>query len=153
MFQAMRAFAVGFVFFAGAAALAASHAPDSSKYVTTSVIVSGAVENALTLRVEDLRSFGPSQTAELTMLSQSSTSPGRQVRLKGVRLRDILVKAGVLSRNHNDVKKTVVVATASDGYKWCFRGASCSIRRSATASWCFSNGTASRWPMRRAASR
>jgi len=35
---------------------------------------------------------------------------------KGGRLRDLLERAAVIPRDHNDVKKMAIIATASDGH-------------------------------------
>lgn len=37
-----------------------------------------------------------------------------------VRLTDILQKAKIKTQTHNDLKRTIIVATASDGYKAVF---------------------------------
>lgn len=88
--------------FALSASAAWAH-PDlsnASKYVTTELTVSGTVERPLKLNLNDLRQF-PLEQQE-----------GRN----GVTLRALLDRAGVISTNHNDVKKMVIIATASDGY-------------------------------------
>ncbi|MFC0348686.1 molybdopterin-dependent oxidoreductase [Undibacterium danionis] len=93
---------------------------DPAKYVTHSITVNGAVEKKLVLRVEDLRQFPPQKVAELPLICQSGANVGNLENFKGVLLRDILEKAVVVSRDHNDVKKTVIIATASDDYKVVF---------------------------------
>lgn len=110
---------------AGALALcgtsfAAGKVANPAQYMTDSVTISGAVENALTLRVDDLRAFPPQQVGEVPLVCQSGANLGKLENLKGVRLRDILERAVVVSHDHNDVKKTVIIATASDGYKVVF---------------------------------
>jgi len=99
---------------------AAGTVADPSKYVTGRFTVSGAVEHVLTLSVEDLRKFPPQQLSEVPLVCQTGAEVGKLEHLKGVRLLDVLEKAVVVSQNHNDVKKMVVVATASDGYKAVF---------------------------------
>lgn len=95
--------------------------PDISKYfVTEQIAVSGAVENKLKLSVEDLRQFPPQQVGELPLVCQSGADRGKLENFKGVLLRDILEKAKVVSRGHNDVKKIAIIASASDGYKVVF---------------------------------
>jgi len=93
---------------------------DTSKFVTESITVSGVVEHALKLSVDDLRKFPPLQVGELPMVCQSGANLGKLENLKGVLLRDILEKAKVVSHGHNDVKKMAIIATASDGYKVVF---------------------------------
>ena len=97
--------------------LAAGNGAPPSTFVTDSITVSGAVENPLTLRVEDLRNFPPQQISEVPLQGRAGANVGKLIHVKGVRLRDILEKAVVVARDHNDVKKTVIIAGASDGYK------------------------------------
>ena len=93
---------------------------DASKYVTTQLRISGAVEHPLVLSVDDLRKFPPQKINEIPMVCQSGANLGNKENLKGVLLKDILEKAAVVSKEHNDVKKMVLIATASDGYKVVF---------------------------------
>jgi cytochrome c551/c552 len=93
---------------------------DTSKFVTKSVTVSGIVEHKLKLSVDDLLKFPPQQVGEVPVVCQSGANLGKLENLKGVLLRDILEKAVIVSRSHNDVKKMVIIATASDGYKVVF---------------------------------
>lgn len=103
-----------------ACARAGGNVDDPSKYVTENVSITGAVENKLVLSVSDLRKFPPQQIGRLPMICQTGANVGKLENLKGVLLRDILVKASVISTSHNDVKKMAVIATASDGYKVVF---------------------------------
>ncbi|MCG3171153.1 MAG: hypothetical protein CALGDGBN_02740 [Pseudomonadales bacterium] len=93
---------------------------DPARFVTTRFTVDGAVENRLDLGVEDLAQFPPQQIGELPLVCQSGANLGTLEQLKGVLLRDILEKAVVKAPEHNDVKKMVVVAAASDGYRVVF---------------------------------
>ena len=88
--------------------------------VTTSVSVTGAVEEALTLGVEDLRAFPTQKVTEVPIVCQTGANLGKLENFKGVRLRDIIERAKVVAPGHNDVKKMVVIAGASDGYKVVF---------------------------------
>jgi hypothetical protein len=107
---------------AQAPALAAAAADPASapSYVTDKITVSGAVEHTLVLSVDDLRQFPQQQISEVTLQRQSGADAGKLDKLKGVLLRDILQKAAVVSKDHNDVKKIAVIAGASDGYKVVF---------------------------------
>ena len=93
---------------------------DPSKFVTTHVSVTGAVEHHLNLSVDDLRKFPPQQIGEVPLVCQSGANMGKLENSKGVLLRDILEKAKVKAPEHNDVKKMAVIASASDGYKVVF---------------------------------
>lgn len=94
-------------------------APTSS-FVTEALTVSGLVQNELKLTVGDLRGFPPKQVVEFPMAWQAGRNRGKTEVLKGVLLRDIIEKAAVVSRHHNDVKKMAIVAIASDDYKVVF---------------------------------
>lgn len=100
--------------------LAANPLSDPRQYVSESVTVSGAVEHPLTLGVSDLRQFPPRQVAEVPLVCQTGANVGKLENFRGVLLRDILEKAVVVSRDHNDVKKTAIVARARDGYAVVF---------------------------------
>lgn len=101
-------------------AFAADKVFDPSKFVTQNISITGAVEHRLKLGVDDLRKFPPQQVGELPMVCQTGANVGQLENLKGVLLRDILEQAKVVSKEHNDVKKTIIIATASDGYKVVF---------------------------------
>jgi hypothetical protein len=99
---------------------AAGKVADPSKYVTSKVTVTGAVENQLTLSVDELRKFPPHQVGEVPLICQSGANVGKLENFKGVLLRDILERAVVKAPEHNDVKKMVIIASANDGYKIVF---------------------------------
>lgn len=103
-----------------ATAFAGHKTPDPEKFVITSFAVSGAVETPQILTVEDLRKFPPQQVGDLPLICQSGANVGNLENLKGVLLRDILEKAIIKAPGHNDVKKMVIIASASDGYKVVF---------------------------------
>lgn len=94
--------------------------PDSARFVTENITVSGAVENPLKLSVADLRNFPPQHIGEVSVVCQSGADLGKLQNLKGVLLRDILEKAKIVSQGHNDVKKMAIIAIASDDYKVVF---------------------------------
>ncbi|MGE3608288.1 MAG: molybdopterin-dependent oxidoreductase [Bacteriovoracaceae bacterium] len=87
------------------------------KFVTTRLAVTGDIKNNLNLSVDDLKKF-PMQEINMQPLTCQS---GRKLKglgkIKGVLLKDILEKANIISKNHNDVKKMIIIASASDGYK------------------------------------
>jgi DMSO/TMAO reductase YedYZ molybdopterin-dependent catalytic subunit len=83
----------------------------------TSVTVSGAVERPSTINVEDLRKR---PEAQVVALQQPAREGGKASTVRGVRLRDLLDDAKIVSRDHNTVKKLVVIASATDGYKVVF---------------------------------
>ncbi|MFS2004553.1 molybdopterin-dependent oxidoreductase [Duganella sp. CT11-25] len=82
------------------------------------VAVSGAVQQALSLSVDDLRQFPQDQIVELLLPARDATSQPSV--LKGVRLRALLERAKVVAADHNTVKKLAIIAAATDGYKVVF---------------------------------
>lgn len=86
---------------------------DFSDFVSERVVVSGAVKRPLDLDVNALRKL------EQREIPVALRGGGRQM-LKGVLLRDVLKQAELDVQSHHDGKKTIVVATASDGYRVVF---------------------------------
>jgi DMSO/TMAO reductase YedYZ molybdopterin-dependent catalytic subunit len=101
---------------AGAAGHAEA-ADGTARFVTTSVSVKGAVEHPLTLSVDDLRKLSPMAMGNVPLICQSGANMGKLEHFKGVTLREILDKAVVVAPGHNDTKKMIIIAGASDGYK------------------------------------
>ena len=92
----------------------------NAKLVSETLTISGLVENKLTLTVADLRRLPTGHVGELPVICQSGANRGKLENLKGVLLRDILEKAVVVSKSHNDVKKMAIISTATDDYKVVF---------------------------------
>jgi DMSO/TMAO reductase YedYZ molybdopterin-dependent catalytic subunit len=88
--------------------------------MSDTLTVRGAVEHPLTLSVDDLRAFPGQQLAEVTLTRQNGADARTLQNLKGVRLADLINKAVLVIHDHNDIKKMIVVATATDGYRVVF---------------------------------
>jgi DMSO/TMAO reductase YedYZ molybdopterin-dependent catalytic subunit len=82
------------------------------------VAIGGAVQQAQSLSVEDLRQFTADQIVELRIPAREAGAPASV--LKGVRLRAVLERAKVQTADHNTVKKLAIITTATDGYKVMF---------------------------------
>jgi len=119
MLRLLRSFVATSMLLLSASVFAADVAAPA-KLVTDNLVVSGAVEHALNLSVDDLRTFPVQQVTEIALTRQSGADAGKLENVKGVLLRNILDKAGLVAHDHNDVKKTVIIASASDGYKVVF---------------------------------
>lgn len=104
----------------GEPAIKPSTTPTPADLVTDTLTVSGTVEHNLKLSVADLRTFRLQPAVRVSLGHGASNKSGWKVSVKGILLTDILDRATVVTHNHNDVKKTVIVATASDGYKVVF---------------------------------
>ncbi|MBW7836878.1 MAG: molybdopterin-dependent oxidoreductase [Sphingomonadales bacterium] len=87
---------------------------------TDRLAISGAVEHALTFSADDLRQLPLQEVNEVRILNHKGDVVSALKNVKGVRLRDILDKAVIKAPEHNDVKKMVIIATASDDYKAVF---------------------------------
>ncbi len=92
----------------------------ASRLVSEQITVGGLVENRLVLSVADLRKFSAAQIGEMPVVCQTGANLGKLENLKGVLLKDLLEKAAIVSKSHNDVKKMVVIANATDDYKVVF---------------------------------
>lgn len=90
------------------------------QFVTEKVAVTGEVERRLNLNVGDLKAFPVKQLGTIPLVCQTGAPMGTIDGLKGVLLRDVLEKASIVSKEHNDVKKMVIIAVAKDGYKVVF---------------------------------
>jgi len=88
--------------------------------VSDTLTVRGVVEHPLTLSVDDLRAMPPQQLAEVMLTKQNGADAGKLQNLKGVHLADLINKAVLVLHDHNDIKKMIVVATATDGYRVVF---------------------------------
>ena len=93
------------------------HKKPSAEFVTKELSVTGAVETTLRLKVEDLKKFPMHEVNMEQLVCQSGEKVGNLGTIKGVWLKDIIEKAVVKTEEHNDVKKMVIIASASDGYK------------------------------------
>ncbi len=104
----------------GVPVLARDKVDDPARFVTREITVTGAVEHDLRLGVDQLREFPPQQIGEVPLVCQTGANVGKLENFRGVRLRDILDRAVIRAPGHNDVKKMVIVASASDGYTVVF---------------------------------
>ena len=102
------------------AALLLSFGIAAQAAMSDTLTVRGTVEHVLTLGVDDLRAFPAQQLADVTLTRQNGAEAGKLQNLKGVRLADLINKAVLVVHDHNDVKKMIVVATATDGYRVVF---------------------------------
>ena len=114
-----RVWAIGLCAFVAVAGLAAQTAAPPTLKLT----VSGSVANPLALGVDDLARL-PVQTIEdvrQVRVGGTAAGGGDQVRrYRGVLLRDVLAAARPVEKERHDLRQSIVVATATDGYKAVF---------------------------------
>lgn len=88
-----------------------------SKYC---LVISGRVKNPLRLDMDDLRRMDMVETGRLQMICGEGDVRGAIGTCRGVLLTDIINLAEVIAPEHNDTKKTFLVASSGDGYKTVF---------------------------------
>ncbi len=82
--------------------------------------IMGRVAVPIALSIEGLRAMDSLETDNLPMICGSGEPKGQIGSCRGVLLADIINRAEVLVREHNDTKKMLVVAASDDGYKAVF---------------------------------
>jgi len=81
--------------------------------------VRGNVERELTLGLSDLKGLAVQRVKDvrqITMPRVTGESSERKRRYTGVLLRDVLTSAKPVEKQRHDLRKSIVVATATDGY-------------------------------------
>jgi DMSO/TMAO reductase YedYZ molybdopterin-dependent catalytic subunit len=95
-------------------------AAHAASQVTTSVSVAGNVAETLSLTVADLKRYPAHQVEYVpgNAVEQKAAGPAR--RYTGCLLRDVLAAAKPVEGKPRELRKSYVVATASDGYEVVF---------------------------------
>jgi DMSO/TMAO reductase YedYZ molybdopterin-dependent catalytic subunit len=88
--------------------------------IATALAVRGNVATPLSLTVADLRKFPAQRVDDTRVVRGEGGSGGTARQFAGCLLRDVLLAARLTERDRLDLRKTIVVATASDGYKAVF---------------------------------
>jgi DMSO/TMAO reductase YedYZ molybdopterin-dependent catalytic subunit len=105
---------------AACVAMTAQAGDGDARWVTTTLDVRGNVATPLSLTVGDLGKF-PVQRVDDTRAVRADGGKSESTRqFAGCLLRDVLNAAKLTERDRFDLRKTIVVATASDGYKAVF---------------------------------
>lgn len=93
---------------------------DPSRLVTHRLTIGGRVRQGLDLSIEALKAFPVQAPPEIPIIGRNGQTLRTLKNYTGCRLTDLLDKSELLAADHNDLKKTVVIATASDDYKAVF---------------------------------
>lgn len=96
---------------------------DGPGRLTTTVTVKGDVEHELILSVDDLKRLPVQRGDDFRSRNDAdgmSTSPAVVRHYTGCLLRDVLDRAGPIEKHRFDNRKSVIIATASDGYRAVF---------------------------------
>ena len=92
---------------------------ESVKYYNDSLAITGEVEFPLSLTVDSLKQMNVVTFDSLNIVCQSGAIMNQSKSSRGVLLKDVLNKAGIIQNNHTD-RNFYIVARASDGYKATF---------------------------------
>ncbi len=93
---------------------------DTSSLVTQTLTISGRVKIGLTLTPEALKAYPIQNPAEIVVKGRKGETLRVLKGYSGIKLTDLLDKATLVEAAPNDLKKTIVVAIASDDYKAVF---------------------------------
>ena len=91
--------------------------------LATTLIVDGNVENRLSLTVADLRWLPVRQVEDVRQVRMTGAPAAEDAtarRYSGVLLRDVIAAAKPVERERHDLRRSIVVATATDGYQAVF---------------------------------
>ena len=91
--------------------------------VTTSLAVKGSVERELRLSVDDLKALPVQRIDDVRSIRDSGGEAPTAETVRhytGCLLRDVLDRAKPVEKKRLDLRKSVVIATASDGYRVVF---------------------------------
>lgn len=91
----------------------------SARAAGGAVEIAGAVRQPLSLDADTLARW-PAAAQSTLEFARSVDGAERRTRLAGVRLTAVLEQAGLAERDRLDWRKTVVLATATDGYRAVF---------------------------------
>lgn len=90
------------------------------KYESKELVVSGEVQELLKLEVADLKKMEVKSLSLDPKACMTGQSKRPEESYRGILLKDLLNRAGIVAKAHNDVKKIVVIARATDGYTVVF---------------------------------
>lgn len=85
--------------------------------ISRGVAITGGVERPAMFGVDQLRQRPIQQIVSLQLTDKTT---GNTSTVRGIRLRDLLDEAKIVTRDHNTVKKLAIIVGAADGYKVVF---------------------------------
>lgn len=88
-----------------------------ARYVSKTLTVTGKVSKALTLTLANVSAFKQYTSENIPIISYSGERKEPIRACKGVLLRDVLDKAGIVFEEKRDFNRLIVVATATDGFR------------------------------------
>ena len=91
--------------------------------VAATLTVKGSVERELVLSIDDLKRLSVQRFEDVRTVREAGTgaaAPETARRYTGCLLRDVLDRAKPTEKNRFDLRKSIVIVTASDGYRAIF---------------------------------
>jgi hypothetical protein len=82
--------------------------------------LSGRLEKIYTVTIEDLLAMDTVEVKDLLVACGSGDPKGRINHIRGILLADIINKANVIIKDHNDTKRMFIIASSDDGYATVF---------------------------------
>jgi len=113
----------GIVLGLGAVIAATGAFAQSPPQGATTLLVLGNVESKLTLGISDLQRFAVQRVEDVRQIKMTGAAgkDGEQTRrYTGVLLRDVLTSAKPVEKERQDLRRSIVVVTATDGYQAVF---------------------------------
>jgi DMSO/TMAO reductase YedYZ molybdopterin-dependent catalytic subunit len=107
----------------GALAAQAAVVAQGTPRQATALVVDGNVEKRLSLTLVDLRRLPVQQVEDVRQVriaGAPAADGGATRRYSGVLLRDVIAAAKPVERERHDLRRSIVVATATDGYRTVF---------------------------------
>lgn len=99
---------------------AATNSRNTENRKTSGFCLSGRVEELRTFTIKELLTMDTIEVKDL-LVACGSGDPKRRINYcRGILLADIINKANVIIRDHNDTKKMFVIASSDDGYATVF---------------------------------
>jgi len=98
----------------------AAQSPADARFVTNEVRITGNVEGSLARSVPDLQRRPVVHVEDRHSVDEKGNATETVRQLTGCRLRDVLDAAGLAEKVHRDLRKSYVVAAASDAYEVVF---------------------------------
>ncbi len=114
---------IGIVFSLCAVIAATGASAQTPPQGAATLLVSGNVDRKLTLGISDLQRFAVQRVEDVRQIKMAGVSgkDGEQTRrYTGVLLRDVLTSAKLVEKERHDLRRSIVVATATDGYQAVF---------------------------------
>jgi hypothetical protein len=92
----------------------------ASALQTATLNISGEVAAELTLTLDDLKKFPERRVDDVRSIAQDDRREEQTRKYAGVLLRDVLDRAKLVEEQPRSLRRSVVIATARDGYKAIF---------------------------------